>query len=448
MRKADLPTPCYLVSERALVRNLEILKGVADRTGCRILLAQKAFSMFAVYPLIGKYLSGAASSGLFEARLAHEHMPGENHTFSPAFRDDQFDEIASISGHVVFNSLAQYEKFGARALASGAKVGLRVNPEHSTQDHAIYDPCAPGSRLGIRAGAVLPPLPEGVSGLHFHTLCEQDSDALEDTLEAVVQKFGPWLKRVEWINFGGGHHITRPGYDIERLERCIRRMQEEYGLLVYLEPGEAIALNAGVLITEVLDIVPGSVDVAILDTSAACHMPDVIEMPYRPPLMEPETSDQPPARDPAAQPFPAQSPELENMAQPAPVQPPWVPGAQPFTEDLMACQTAQQAAAFEPSEREEHPSGRSMAGQPGEKPYTYRLAGPTCLAGDVIGDYSFSASLAPGTRLEFCDMAIYTMVKNNTFNGMPLPAIALEHPDGSCHIVRSFSYHDFKTRLS
>ena len=437
MRRQDLPTPCYLVSERALTRNLEILKGVSDRTGCRILLAQKAFSMYAVYPLVGKYLSGAASSGLFEARLAHEHMPGENHTFSPAFRDDQFDEIATISGHVVFNSLAQVEKFGARALRSGAKVGLRVNPEHSTQDHAIYDPCAPGSRLGIRAGAELPPLPEGISGLHFHTLCEQDSDALEDTLEAVVRKFGPWLKQAEWINFGGGHHITRPGYDIERLERCIRRMQAEYGLLVYLEPGEAIALNAGLLITEVLDIVPGEIDVAILDTSAACHMPDVIEMPYRPHLCEPEASDQPPAHDPTAQ--------------PVPVLPPALPGAQPTDDDQTALQIAQQAAAFEPDPPEPgecHPHGRQMAGKPGERPHAYRLAGPTCLAGDVIGDYSFSAPLTPGTRLAFCDMAIYTMVKNNTFNGMPLPAIVLESLDGSCHIVRSFDYIDFKSRLS
>lgn len=432
MRRQDLPTPCYLVSERALTRNLEILRSVSDRTGCRILLAQKAFSMFAVYPLVGKYLSGAASSGLYEARLAREHMPGENHTFSPAFRDDQFDEIAAISDHVVFNSLAQYERFGARALSAGAKAGLRINPEHSTQAHALYDPCAPGSRLGIRAGEALPPLPRGVSGLHFHTLCEQDADALEETLEAVVLRFGPWLRQVEWINFGGGHHITRPGYDIERLVRCIRRMQQEYGLLVYLEPGEAIALNAGILIAEVLDIVPGEVDVAILDASAACHMPDVIEMPYRPPLMEPEAAygGLPP-----------------SGAETFPLQPPWIPGAQPPADDL----TAQQAASIGPDGPEtegNRPGGRRMAGRPGEKPYAYRLAGPTCLAGDVIGDYSFSAPLAPGTRLEFCDMAIYTMVKNNTFNGMPLPAIALEHADGSCSIVRSFAYEDFKSRLS
>ena len=226
-----------------------------------------------------------------------------------------------------------------------------------------------------------------MDGLHFHTLCEQDSDALEETLEAVVQKFGPWLGKVRWINFGGGHHITRPGYDIERLERCIRRVQQEYNLIVYLEPGEAVALNAGILITRVLDVVTNGLPIAILDASAACHMPDVIEMPYRPPLQQPGT------------PF-------DFLGKPDP------------------------------------------AGQPGEKRFTYRLAGPTCLAGDVTGDYSFDAPLSPGDRLEFLDMAIYTMVKNNTFNGMPLPAIALERPDGDCRIVRSFDYGDFKSRLS
>ena len=388
MVRSDLPTPCYVVSESALKRNLGILKGVSDRTGAKILLAQKAFSMFAAYHLIGRYLHGAASSGLFEARLAKNHMPGENHTFSPAFRDSEFDEIAQISGHIVFNSLAQFRLFGARALASGARVGLRINPGCSTQEHAIYDPCAPGSRLGIPWAEGLPPLPEGVTGLHFHTLCEQDADALEETLDAVVERFDPWLRRVQWINFGGGHHITRAGYDIPRLERCIRRMQTEYGHRVYLEPGEAVALNAGILIAEVLDIVRnGGVDIAILDASAACHMPDVIEMPYRPPLQEPGAPHD-------------------------------------FSKGLVP------------------------AGQPGEKPFTYRLAGPTCLAGDVIGDYSFDAPLAPGARLEFGDMAIYTMVKNNTFNGMPLPAICWEDETGGCRVVQRFGYGDFEGRLS
>jgi len=387
VRRSDLPTPCYLVSEAALRRNLEILRGVSARTGCRVLLAQKAFSMFSLYPMIGEYLSGAASSGLFEARLAREHMPGENHTFSPAFRDDQFDEIAALSDHVVFNSLAQLEKFGPRARAAGAEIGLRVNPGCSTQDHALYDPCAAGSRLGVPAAQPLPELPEGVAGLHFHTLCEQDADALEETLGAVVRKFGPWLRRVKWINFGGGHHITRAGYDIPRLEKCIRGMRSGYGLDVYLEPGEAVALGAGVLRARVLDTVRNGVDIAILDASAACHMPDVIEMPYRPPL-------------------------------------------------------------FDPSAPADFSGGGAMAGQPGEKAHAYRLAGPTCLAGDVIGDYSFDAPLSPGDILEFGDMAIYTMVKNNTFNGVPLPAIAIEGEGGDCRLVRTFGYGDFKGRLS
>lgn len=390
MRRGELPTPCYLVGERALRHNLGILKGVSSRTGCKILLAQKAFSMFSLYPLIGEYLDGAASSGLFEARLAREHMPGENHTFSPAFRDDQFDEIASLSGHVVFNSLAQYGRFGPRARAAGASCGLRVNPERSTQPCAIYDPCAPGSRLGMIAGARLPELPDGVEGLHFHTLCEQDADALEATLAAVRERFEPWLRRVKWINFGGGHHVTRPGYDVARLESCVRLMQDEYGLAVYLEPGEAVALHAGLLITEVLDIVHNGLDIAILDASAACHMPDVLEMPYRPPLFEPGAHA-----------------ELSGGAPSAP-----------------------------------------LAGLPGEKNHTFRLAGPTCLAGDVIGDYSFASPLAPGARLEFGDMAIYTMVKNNTFNGVPLPAIAVEDESGDCRVVRRFDYGEFKRRLS
>jgi carboxynorspermidine decarboxylase len=255
MKRRDLPTPCYLVSESALKCNLQILKGVSERTGCKILLAQKAFSMFSEYPAVAKYLDGAASSGLFEARLAHEHMGKENHTFSPAFRDDQFAEIAAISGHIVFNSLAQYEKFGDFAHTAGASCGLRINPGRSTQEHAIYDPCAPGSRLGIPAGEHLPKLLGGIEGLHFHTLCEQGADALKETLDAVVEKFDPWLRKVHWINLGGGHHITKPDYDIGLLESCVRRMQLEYGLEVYLEPGEAVALNAGILIATVLDIV-------------------------------------------------------------------------------------------------------------------------------------------------------------------------------------------------
>ena len=374
MERMDrLPTPCYLVDESLIRRNLEILAGVKERTGCKILLAQKAFSMYALYPLIGKYLDGATASGLFEARLGRDEMGQENHIFSPAYREDEFDEITGLCDHIIFNSFAQLEKFGSRALAAGREIGLRINPACSTQDHAIYDPCSPGSRLGVTAENFRPELLQGVSGLHFHTLCEQDADALAQTLEAVEARFGEYLPQMKWLNFGGGHHITRADYDIDLLCSLISRIQEKYSVQVYLEPGEAVALNAGFLITTVLDTVHNGMDIAILDTSAACHMPDVLEMPYRPPLLD--------------------------------------------------------------------------SGKAGERPYTYRLTGPTCLAGDVIGDYSFDAPLAPGDRLIFGDMAIYTMVKNNTFNGMNLPAIILRHEDGSDQILRTFGYEDFKCRL-
>lgn len=377
-----LPTPCYVVDEAKIEQNLKILRGVMDRTGARILLAQKAFSMYALYPLIGKYLSGSTASGLYEARLGREEMDSslENHVFSPAFREEEFEEILTYCDHIVFNSVKQVEKFGKRAKECGKSVGLRINPQCSTQEgHAIYDPCAPGSRLGVtkenlvQGLAAQPELFSYIDGLHFHTLCEQDADALEMTLAAVEEAFGEYLPRMKWINFGGGHHITREGYDMERLEHCIRRMQEKYGLIVYLEPGEAVALNAGYLVTTVLETLHNDMEIAILDTSAACHMPDVLEMPYRPPLKD--------------------------------------------------------------------------SGEAGEKPYTYRLGGPTCLAGDIIGDYSFDSPLKEGDRLYFQDMAIYSMVKNNTFNGMPLPSIALLKKDGRCELVKQFGYEDFKRRL-
>lgn len=369
-----LPTPCYVVDEGRLRRNLELLQTVQKDTGCKILLAQKAFSMYAEYPLIRRYLAGTTASSLFEARLGATEMGGEAHIFSPAYREEEFDEIAALCSHIVFNSFAQLEKYRSRC--GGASVGLRINPECSTQkSHAIYDPCAPGSRLGVTADQICPDKLDGVDGLHFHTLCEQDADALAVTLKAVEQKFGTVLRRMKWLNLGGGHHITRPGYHIDLLEKCIRHVQDTYGVQVYLEPGEAVALNAGYLITEVLDIVKnGGVTTLILDTSAACHMPDVLEMPYRPPLFG--------------------------------------------------------------------------AGKPGEKPHTFRLAGPTCLAGDVAGDYSFDRPLRPGSRVVFGDMAIYSMVKNNTFNGMRLPDIFLRRADGSFELVRRFGYEDFKSRLS
>ncbi len=395
MKFTELPTPCYVVDEALLERNLETLKGVMERTGARILLAQKAFSMYALYPLIGRYLQGATASGPYEARLCAEEMALplarqgrklENHIFSPAYREETFDEVLEYCDHIVFNSWKQVRKFGPGARAAGKSIGLRINPECSTQEgHAIYDPCAPGSRLGVtaavfgnlreRAGGILAKGPLlWLDGLHFHTLCEQNSDDLERTLDAVEEKFGVYLPGMKWINFGGGHHITRPDYDIPRLERCIRRMQEKYSLTVYLEPGEAVALNAGFLAATVLETLHNGADIAILDASAACHMPDVLEMPYRPPLQG--------------------------------------------------------------------------SGLPGEKPYTYRLGAPTCLAGDVIGEYSFDCPLQEGDRLVFEDMAIYSMVKNNTFNGMPLPAIALRRKDGDCVMVKRFGYEDFKRRLS
>lgn len=369
-----LPTPCYVVDEGRLRRNLELLQTVQKDTGCKILLAQKAFSMYAEYPLIRRYLAGTTASSLFEARLGATEMGGEAHIFSPAYREEEFDEIAALCSHIVFNSFAQLEKYRSRC--GGASVGLRINPECSTQkSHAIYDPCAPGSRLGVTADQICPDKLDGVDGLHFHTLCEQDADALAVTLKAVEQKFGTVLRRMKWLNLGGGHHITRPGYHIDLLEKCIRHVQDTYGVQVYLEPGEAVALNAGYLITEVLDIVKnGGVTTLILDTSAACHMPDVLEMPYRPPLQG--------------------------------------------------------------------------SGQPGEKACSYRLSSCTCLAGDVIGDYSFDRPVQIGQRLCFEDMAIYSMVKNNTFNGIPLPAIAAMDSDGSCRIIKKFSYADFKSRLS
>ena len=369
-----VPTPCYIVDESALIRNLEILRGVSQRTGAKILLAQKAFSCYHLYPLIGEYLSGTACSGLYEARLGFEEMGKENHVFSAAYRESEIDEIISYCGHIIFNSFTQLDRYRDRVLAAGKNIGLRINPQCSTQEgHEIYDPCSPKSRLGITRENFREDDLEGVTGLHFHTLCEQNSDDLETTLDAIEERFGDILPKMEWINFGGGHHITRADYDIPRLEKCIRRMQEKYGLEVFLEPGEAIALNAGWLVTEVLDITKNDMPIAILDTSAACHMPDVLEMPYRPPLMG--------------------------------------------------------------------------SGESGGKKYSYRLGSQTCLAGDVIGEYSFDEELRIGDRLVFGDMAIYSMVKNNTFNGMPLPHILLLKNDGSFEELRSFGYSDFKERL-
>lgn len=375
---ARIPTPAYVLDEAQLRHNGEVLAGVAERTGAKILLAQKAFSNFNLYPVLEPYLTGTEASGLFEARLGAEEMPGkEVHVFCGAYREQDFGELLQYADHIVFNSPRQLALFGPRAKAAGKSVGLRINPECSTQEgHEIYDPCAPGSRLGTTRkqwdASMTEDLVSLLDGLHFHTLCEQDSDALETTLKAVEEKFGGFLPRMRWLNFGGGHHITRPGYDIPRLERCIRRAQELWNVEVYLEPGEACALNAGYLVTSVLDLpVNGDTNLAILDMSAACHTPDVLEMPYRPPLF-----------------------------------------------------------------------GAGEA-----KKYTYRLGGPSCLSGDVIGDYSFDMPLSEGERLVFGDMAIYTTCKNNTFNGMPLPDIWVLREDGSLEPICHFGYRDFKMRL-
>ena len=403
MRKNELKTPCFVVQERRLRENLEILREVCQDTGCKILLAQKAFSMYRVYPLIGEYLNGATASGLYEARLGYEEMGKENHIFSPAYKETEMPEIVSLCDHIVFNSPAQFKKYKDMVKAAGKSAGLRVNPECSTQEgHAIYDPCAPFSRLGTTAEKLRAEMTEtdlaDLDGIHFHTLCEQNSDDLEVTLEAVEEKFGEYLGRMKWLNFGGGHHITRPDYDRERLKRCIRHVQETYGVQVYLEPGEAVALNAGILLTEVQEIVENGMKIAILDTSAACHMPDVLEMPYRPPLKDAE-----PAGGEA-------DAEITNT--------------EINTETNIET-------------NREKKNGR----------FIYRLAGPTCLAGDVIGDYSFTRPLEIGDRLEFQDMAIYTMVKTNTFNGMKLPDIVLEREDGAYEMVKTFGYEEFKTRL-
>ena len=373
----NIKTPCYILDEKALTENAKLLGEVAERTGCKMLLAQKAFSNYDCYPFFEPYLAGTEASGLYEARLGAEEMPGkEVHVFCAGYRADEFEELLQYADHIVFNSPSQLLRFGRMAKEAGKSVGLRINPECSTQgDHAIYDPCAPGSRLGVTLENFPEHLAGELSGLHFHTLCEQNSDDLETTLKAVEEKFGKYLKlpNIKWLNMGGGHHITRNDYDIDRLERCIRHMQETYDVTVYVEPGEAVALNAGYLVTEVMDIVDNGIRTLILDASAACHMPDVLEMPYRPPLKD--------------------------------------------------------------------------SGEADEKQYTYRLSSMTCLAGDVIGDYSFDHEIRIGDRLYFEDMAIYSMVKNNTFNGMCLPSIARMDENGECSVVKTFGYEEFVRRL-
>lgn len=379
---SSLSTPCYVVDEMQLLKNAKILKSVMDETGCKILLAQKAFSNYDFYPLLRDYIAGSEASGLYEARLGYEEMKGkEVHVFCGAYRKDEFDELLTYADHIVFNSIHQLKTFGPLAKQHHKSIGLRINPQCSTQEgHDIYDPCAIGSRLGVTHDVWLEEMDEAafqlLDGLHFHTLCEQNADDLKTTLEAVAKQFGPYLKRLSWLNMGGGHHITRHDYQLDTLMECIRFAQQEWNVDVYLEPGEAVALNAGYLVTSVLDIVKNNgMQIAILDASAACHMPDVIEMPYTPPLYQAYESET----------------EVNKFA--------------------------------------------------------YRLGGPTCLSGDVIGDYYFEKPLEIGDLLVFGDMAIYSTCKNNTFNGMPLPNIYAWSCNQAFTCLTKFGYDDFKYRL-
>jgi len=374
---SGVPTPSYVCDRARLAENLAVLDQVQQRTGCKILLALKGFAMFSLFGQIREVLHGASASSLSEARLAADEFGREVHVYAPAYGDEEFDEILSCADHMVFNSFNQWQHFKEKVAASGRKIscGIRVNPQYSEVDVDLYNPCGRYSRLGVVRDQFRPELLEGIEGLHFHALCEQDSSALAHTVDAFEAKFGPYISRMRWVNFGGGHHITREGYDLDLLCATIKRIQEKYGVQVYLEPGEAIGLNVGVLVTRVLDIVHNEIDIAILDTSATAHMPDVLEMPYRPVLFG--------------------------------------------------------------------------AGESGVFAHTYRLGGLSCLAGDVIGDYSFPEPLQIGQRLVFGDMAHYTMVKTSTFNGVRLPSIVVcDSRTGSCEVVRSFGYEDYRSRLS
>ena len=372
----SIQTPCYICDTELLERNLKILDSVQQRSGCKIIMALKGFAMFSVFQLIHQYLYGIAASSLDEARLGFEEFGKEVHVYAPAYKDQEFDELISYSNHFVFNSFSQWNRFKTKVIESGKKIfcGIRVNPEHSEVKTPIYNPCAPFSRLGVTRKNFQENSLEGITGLHFHTLCELNADSLERTLSVFEAKFGVFLQKMQWVNWGGGHHITQQDYDVDRLCDQIINFSKRYSVQVYLEPGEAIALNAGFLVCSVLDIVHNEMNIAILDTSAAAHMPDVLEMPYRPNIIG--------------------------------------------------------------------------ADKPGKYPYTYRLGGLTCLAGDIIGDYSFAEPLDIGSKLVFQDMAHYTMVKNNTFNGVRLPSIAIVNAKGQFQMVRTFQFDDYRNRLS
>lgn len=372
-----LPSPCYIVDERLLKKNLEVLDYVQKESGANIILATKAFSMFSTFPLIGKYLKGVTSSSLFEARLGYEEMGKQVHIFSPAYRQDEFEDIMKYSDHIIFNSFNQWKLYKDRVKNYKDKkiqCGIRINPEYSEIETDIYNPCFENSRMGVTLKNFEENDLDGIDGLHFHTMCEQNSDTLARTIKVVDEKFGKYIKNMKWLNFGGGHHITKDDYDLKTLIESVLYMKNKYNVEIYLEPGEAVALNSGFLVSTVLDITNNGMDIAILDTSAACHMPDVLEMPYRPNIIG--------------------------------------------------------------------------SGKPYEYEYTYRFGGPTCLAGDIIGDYSFKEPLKIGDKLIFCDMAIYSMVKNNTFNGINLPSIVKYSEENGVEIIKEFGYEDFKGRLS
>ncbi|MBU2887399.1 carboxynorspermidine decarboxylase [Gilvimarinus agarilyticus] len=375
-----VPSPCFVIDKAAVEDNLKILHRVGEASGAKVLAALKAFSCWSLGDLFQRYLSGSCASGVNEARLAREYYGGEVHTYSAAYKPEDLEQVLQLSDHVLFNSLSQWERFQATAMAAKQKrpsmqFGLRINPEHSEGDVPIYDPCAPKSRMGIPRAQFSEHLPEGITGLHFHTLCEHDVPPLARTIKVVEEKFGTLLHQAQWVNFGGGHHISREDYQVDELIALIRGFAQRYNVQVYIEPGEATAIRSGVLVAEVLDTFVSTVPQAILDTSATCHMPDTLEMPYRADILN--------------------------------------------------------------------------AGMPDEKAHTYRLGGMTCLAGDVIGDYSFDAPLEVGQRLVFDDMAHYTMVKTTTFNGINLPAIAIwDSRTEELQVIREFGYEDFKSRLS
>ena len=390
MKLSQVKTPCYVIDEGALIHNLEILKRVEDESGARILLAQKCFSGFDEYPLIAKYISGTTGSGLYEARLGYEEMARpfrkQNHVYAPAYKSEDIPELARICDHMIFNSAAQLDMH-YNAVRRKTSIGVRINPQYRTQkDHPMYDPCAPGSRLGMKKEDLTPDVLAKIDGIHFHTMCEQRFDDLARTVRVVERDFGDVLMRVKWLNMGGGQHITSEGYDVDGLIALIRHLRETYNIEVYLEPGEAVTIDAGILVSEVLDVVENRLRILIMDASAACHMPDVLEVPYTPTISE-----------------------------------------------NYAIQSSQQDIVY--------------AGEAAEKKFTYRLAGNTCLAGDVIGDYSFDTEKKLGDRLYFHDMAIYSMVKNNTFNGIPLPSIYAMDEKGDCRLLKEFGYKDFWSRL-